>query len=179
MSRTSFSWRAWSVAALALALGSGTTAAERSDPGVVSEWNELLEAVQPAGGLSQPRQYAMLHVAMFDAINSIERTCRPYRLSVPAPSGASAEVAAAQAARDLLVAQFPDGRPAFDAALQARVGGVAAGRAGPAIRVGRAVAAAVLAWRQDDGWSTPPPPYVLPPLPGAYQPTSAAPAAFR
>ena len=180
MIRTSIPLRAVGAAALALvSAASPAGAVERSDAEVVIEWNQLLEDALPAGGLSQPRHYAMLHVAMFDAINSIERTCRPYRLSVPAPSGASAEVAAAQAARDLLVAQFPDGRPAFDAALQARVGGVAAGRAGPAIRVGRAVAAAVLAWRQDDGWSTPPPPYVLPPLPGAYQPTSATPAAFR
>ena len=180
MIRTSISLSAVGAAALALvAAASPAGAVERSDAEVVIEWNQLLEDALPAGGLSQPRHFAMLHVAMFDAINSIERTYRPYRLSVPAPSGASAEVAAAQAARDLLVAQFPDGRPAFDAALQARVGGVAAGRAGPAIRVGRAVAAAVLAWRQDDGWSTPPPPYVLPPLPGAYQPTSATPAAFR
>jgi hypothetical protein len=180
MFRTSCSFQALRVATVALALTStATIAAEPNDPEVVIEWNQLLEGVLPSAGLSPPRHYAMLHIAMFDAINSIQRTHRPYRLAVRAPAGAAAEVAAAQAARDVLVAQFPAAQPAFDAALQARIASVAAGQAGPAIKVGKAVAAAVLAWRQDDGWTTPPPPYVLPELPGAYQPTSAAPPGFR
>jgi hypothetical protein len=180
MSRTSIGVPALRMAALALMLASGgISAAERSDPGVVSEWNELLEGLLPAGGLSQPRHYAMLHVAMFDAINSVERTHRPYRLAVRAPAGASAEVAAAQAAHDVLVAQFQAASATLDAALEARIASAAPGEAATAITVGKAVAAAVLAWRQNDGWTTPPPPYVLPELPGAYQPTSATPAAFR
>jgi hypothetical protein len=180
MFRSTFFLHALRIAALAMTLaGGGTQAAERSDPEVVIEWNQLLESVLPAGGLSPPRHYAMLHIAMFDAINSIERTHRPYRLALGSPAGASAVVAGAQAARDILVAQFPAAQPTFDAALQARISSVPAGQAAPAIKVGKAIAAGVLAWREDDGWATPPPPYVLPALPGSYQPTSAAPAAFR
>jgi hypothetical protein len=114
----------------------------------------------------------MLHIAMFDAINSIERSYRPYRLKVHASRGACPEIAAAQAARDVLTAQFPDAQPTYDAALRARIARVSPGEAAQAVRVGKAVAAAVLKWRQDDGWTVAPPAYVLPPFPGAYQSTA-------
>ena len=41
----------------------------RPDAEVVIEWNEILQSVLPAGGLAPPRHYAMMHVAMFDAVN--------------------------------------------------------------------------------------------------------------
>ena len=43
-------------------------------PRSIVEWNEILESVLPASGLAPPRHYAMLHIAMFDAVNSIERS---------------------------------------------------------------------------------------------------------
>jgi hypothetical protein len=173
MIRKSLSW--W---AAAVALSVAATAAHaherRSDPEVVIEWNQILEGVLPAGGLAPPRHYAMVHIAMFDAINSITRTHRPYKTSVWAPWGASAEVAAAQAARDVIVAQFPTAQASADAALQARVASVGERQAKSGIQVGKAVAAAILAWRQDDGWTVAPPAYVLPTFPGLYQPTPPA-----
>jgi len=48
----------------------------------------------------------MLHIAMFDAINSIEDMYTPYLGQVKASHGASAEVAAATAARDSLAAVY-------------------------------------------------------------------------
>src|SRR5262245_46425079 len=66
-------------------------------PDVIIEWNALLETMLPVGGLLQPRQYAMLHVAMFDAVNSIERRYGRYHTSVWAAPIASSEAAAAQA----------------------------------------------------------------------------------
>jgi hypothetical protein len=152
-----------------------------SDPEVVIEWNEILQGVVPTSGLAPPRYYAMLHIAMFDAINSVARTHRPYRLQVRAPHFASPEVAAAQAAHDVLTAQFPAAKGTFDAALQARIDSVHPLQARAGIEVGKAVAAAILAWRQDDGWSVTPEAYALPELPGMYQPTppAFAPAAFR
>jgi hypothetical protein len=147
------------------------------DPAVVVEWNEEVAAVQ-ATGLSPPRYYAMVHVAMFDAINSITRTHQPYLARHWAPAGASAEVAAAQAARDVLVAQAPALQARFDALLAARIATVAPGRAQSGIQVGKAAAAAVLDWRQDDGWSATFELYAVEPtLPGGYSPlTPAAPA---
>lgn len=169
MIRKSLSW--WA-AAVGLSVAATAHAHDRrGDPEVVIEWNQILEGALPAGGLSPPRNYAMVHIAMFDAINSITRTHRPYRTSVWAPWGASAEVAAAQAARDVIVAQFPTAQASADAALQARVASVGERQAKSGIQVGKAVAAAILAWRQDDGWTVAPPAYVLPPFPGFYQPT--------
>jgi hypothetical protein len=148
---------------------------------VVIEWNELLEELVPRVGLLPPGYYATLHVAMFDAVNSIERTYSPYRAQVPAANGGSAAVAAAQAAHDVLVALFPDDKARFDAALRARVAAASPEQARAAIAVGQAAAEAVLAWRRDDGWNATPPTYLPPELPGHYRPTppSFAPPAFR
>ena len=68
----------------------------------------------------------------------------------------------------------------FDAALAARIGGIAPGPAALGSRVGSRVAANVLAWRQGDGTSSPAPAYLLPELPGLWQPTPPAfqPASF-
>jgi hypothetical protein len=165
----------------AVALAAMNAGAASDDAEVVVEWNELLESVQPVGGLSHPRQYAMLHIAMFDAVNSITRTHRPYRFQVPASHGAPPEIAAAQAAHDVAVALFPAAQSTFDAALAKRLAAVAPGQARSATKVGRAVAAAVLAWRADDGWTAPAEAFVQPPFPGLYQPTppAFAPVGFR
>jgi hypothetical protein len=151
MIRKSLSWRAAAVAIVSVAATAAHAHGRRGDPEVVVEWNQILEGVLPAGGLTPPRHYAMVHIAMFDAINSITRTHRPYRTNVWAPWGASPEVAAAQAARDVIVAQFPTAQVAADTALQARVATVGERQAKASIQVGKAVATAILAWRQDDG----------------------------
>ncbi len=48
---------------------------------VVLEWNRILTDNQGAGNLYSFRQYAMLHIAMFDAVNSVRQVYRPYRLA--------------------------------------------------------------------------------------------------
>lgn len=181
MNRLSSWWMSGMIGAVGLAASLAQAGASTDDAEVVVEWNELLENVQPVGGLSHPRQYAMLHIAMFDAINSITRAHRPYRFQVPAPHGAPPEIAAAQAARDIAVALFPGAQSTFDAALEKRLATVSPWQVRSATKVGKAVAAAVLAWRADDGWTTPPAPFVQPPFPGLYQPTppAFAPVAFR
>lgn len=181
MNRARSTWRSGAIAVLSLAAGVAESTTSDGDAQVIGEWNQILESVLPAGGLSQPRNYALLHVAMFDAVNSVTRTHRPYVTRVRCPHWTPADVAAAQAARDVLAAQFPAALATFDAALQARLADVPPHFARPAIRVGQRVAAEVLAWRADDGWTIPAPAYVLPALPGFYQPTppAFAPAAFR
>jgi hypothetical protein len=166
---------------LGLAQGSVAHARDSADPEVIVEWNEILEGVLPTAGLTPPRHYAMLHIAMFDAVNSIERAYRPYRVKLPTWPSASREAAAAQAARDILAANFPASVATFDAALQARLATIHPVLAAQGVRVGKAVAANILAWRQSDGWNVAPAPYVLPPFPGLYQPTPPAfgPPSFR
>ena len=60
--------------------------------------------------LHESRIYAMMHVAIHDALNAIDRRSRPYALDVQAEAGASPDAAVAAAARDVLVpliAQLP------------------------------------------------------------------------
>ena len=180
--KNQFSFRTLAAALAATALGLAAAGpAAGNDAEVVVEWNQLLQQNIPASaGLSSPRYYAMMHIAVFDAVNSIEPRYRPYRTRVATARGASTQAAAAQAAHDVLVALIPAGQPAFDAALAARVAGIDPGTSRLGSQVGSAVAAKILAWRQADGSGSPAPAYVLPELPGLWQPTPPAflPASF-
>src|SRR5262252_8960199 len=97
---------------------------------VVTEWNQkagacLLEAkIYPFAGT---RVMAIVHTAMFDAINSIEGRCTPYKFKVSAPSGASPQAAGIAAAHATLVSLFPDQKAALDAAYVASLAQVTDG----------------------------------------------------
>ena len=58
--------------------------------------------------LHESRMYAMMHVAIHDALNAIQRRSRPYAYNAIAPAGASADAAIAAAARDVLVAAIAE-----------------------------------------------------------------------
>ena len=148
---------------------------EAQDPEVVIEWNALLQATIPPGiTIASPRYYSMMHVAMFDAINSIEGSHSPFRVQIDAPVGASTDAAAAQAAHDILVSLIPTSKPAYDLALAARLATLPSGPANQGVRVGQTVANRIIAWRKADGSAVTPPRYVLPPFPGLWQPTPPA-----
>jgi hypothetical protein len=118
-----------------------------------------------------------MHIAMFDAANSVADVYTPYRVHVPGSRGASQQVAAAQAAHDVLTALFPAQQPAFGAALTRSQVGIPRGLAEQGKAVGSQVALEVLKWRQTDGWPatiTPDTDYPLPPFPGLYQRTPLA-----
>lgn len=69
---------------------SGSTA---DSPGVVLEWNQLLQATIPSNAsLPAPRFYAMMHIAMFGAANSVEREYTRYRVRLRHGSSVSAEL---------------------------------------------------------------------------------------
>jgi hypothetical protein len=77
---------------------------------VITDWDEKAVAVvMPAGpvGVSQQvftaqRMMGMVHAAMFDAVNSIERRYQPYLVQLPAAPATSKEAAAAAAAAAVL-----------------------------------------------------------------------------
>ena len=126
---------------------------------VVTEWNQranacVLEAkIMPFAGT---RVMAIMHTAMFDAINSIEGRYTPYKFKVSAPAGSSPEAAGAAAAHATLVALFPEQKAALDAAYAAYLAQVPDGAGRTAgIAVGEEVAAKVLAWRASDGANAP------------------------
>ena len=109
-------------------------AASAQTPNVVIQWNQILQTLFGSGPSSSQRSFSMMHIAMFDAINSIEEVYTPYRVRVRASHGASPDVAAAQAARDVLAALFPAQQAVFDNAvgLAARWRAARIGRSGSA-----------------------------------------------
>ncbi|MFN2444000.1 MAG: vanadium-dependent haloperoxidase [Vicinamibacterales bacterium] len=145
------------------------------DAEVVIEWNRLLQTTFTTPGAQSPtvfftRPFAMVHVAMFDALNSIDYLYTPYATRADAAPTASRAAAAAQAAHDVLAALYPNQRPIFAAALTATLARVGGEPAREGARVGAAAAQAILDLRNTDGWNRVPPPYLLPNLPGYWQP---------
>jgi hypothetical protein len=120
------------------------------------------------------RSYAIMHAAIFDAVNSIDGTYTAYLTDIPGSKNASIDAAAAQAAHDVLVGLYPTRASVFDAELAASLEGVDAYRAQQGIRVGQRVAIQMLAVRANDGWNVTPPSYTLPSTPGNWQPTPPA-----
>ncbi|HEX6636656.1 MAG TPA: vanadium-dependent haloperoxidase [Steroidobacteraceae bacterium] len=145
------------------------------DPSVITQWNAIAEANIPASAsVVLPRTLAIMHVAMFDAVNSIEGGYTPYRVQLPALRHASSEAAAAQAAHDVMVALQPAEAAAYDAALAERLADIQPLRAQLGAQVGREAAKRVLQWRATDGWNLPQT-YTPAPMPGVWRP---APPAF-
>ena len=171
------------VAALTMLAPAGRDLAAQGgggSPAVVYEWNKILQDTIPGGGgAGAPRFYALTHIAMFDAINAIEREFEPYRVQLRTPVNGSARAAAATAAHDVIVALNPAAKAAYDALLAQQLASEGApGFEKHGVAIGAQVAAAVLAWRQNDGWIVSPfPPYSEPLLPGRWQPTPPANAA--
>jgi hypothetical protein len=119
---------------------------------VVLDWNEVMMETatsQPSRFLG--REFALVQVAVFDAVNAIDRSYEPYAARVTASRGASKEAAAAQAAHDTLSAIFPARQAVYDAELAEDLAGIPASRAAQGVAVGKEVARQILAIRANDG----------------------------
>ena len=95
---------------------------------VIMDWNAKADAIaieKQIPNAANARGQAMLHVAMFEAVNAIDRRYAPYKLNLVADRGTSREAAAASAAHDVLVALYPDQKPDLDATLAASLAGIA------------------------------------------------------
>src|SRR5262245_11776371 len=156
--------------------------ARAQSPQIIVDWNQALLTALGTPGL-QPatvfftRPLALLNVAVFDAVNSFDRTYTPYVNFVTVPAGASRDVAAASAAHTVLSELYPSQRASYDALLVASMTGVTASAAECGQRVGTAAARAALDRRANDGCHRPQPTYILPSLPGFWQPVPPANAA--
>ena len=138
-----------------LALGIALLAAAspaRADE--VLQWNEATLNAIRADRTAPPiaaRNLAMVHVAIYDAVNAIAPTHEPYHASPQARPDASQPAAATAAAHRVLSAVFPQQRAAFDAQLQASLGAIPEGPAkAEGVRVGQAAADAIVQLRQGD-----------------------------
>ena len=117
------------------------------------------------------RLVAMTQVAMFDAVNSIERKYQPYLVQLPARATASKEAAAAAAAATVLAGINPQARAEMKAELAKYLDAFPDSDAkAEGVKLGEAVAAKILEARANDG-SNAPDAYRPRTTPGVYVPT--------
>src|SRR5437868_2963020 len=125
---------------------------------VVTDWNTIAVSTVAADRVNnrQTRDMAMVHGAMFDAMNAIRPYYTPAMVSIRAKGYASREAAAAQAAHDVLLALFPAKQADLHANLAASLAQIPPdGDHGhrpkyEGVVTGHAAAAAVLNARQND-----------------------------
>ena len=85
--------------------------------GEVSRWNRLATdaaAAEQTDPLNESRVFAIVHAAMHDALNAIERRYEPYREGVAAAPGALPAAAVAAAAHAALIELMPARKADFD-----------------------------------------------------------------
>ena len=167
------------LAALVLVVSSSPVAVQAITNDAVVYWNETAANAGFAAGLDNPtegcvdplhesRIFAMMHAAIHDALNAIDRRSQPYALtSYYAPAGSSPEAAVAAAAHDVLLVVFPQlpsdlgltPAAATDLVEAAYASALAAIPDSPAkvqgILIGQAAAAAILRLRDADGSDVP------------------------
>ena len=119
--------------------------------------------------------FAYVHLAVYDAVNAIDRQHQPYLFTTNAPAGASEDAAAIAAAHRVLIHYFPAQQTTLDgqyaasiAALTDTPASITAGEA-----IGESAAQALIAARANDGLLANVP-YTPPVGPGFWQPTPPA-----
>jgi hypothetical protein len=123
---------------------------------VVTQWNlNATNALINRAGQAPPvsvLHLAMVHGAVYDAVNSIDRGYQPYLQSSPATPWDSKDAAAATAAYRVLVNIVPAQQPALQVLYDASLTAIPAGLAKTGgVNAGEAAAAAMIAARTNDG----------------------------
>jgi len=155
------------------------TAAPSAFANVITDWDDkALVAVSPMASLGGTNPYmaqrmmAMVHAAMFDTVNSIERRYQPYLVQLPADPTTSKEAAAAAAAAKVLATIDTKTAGEMKGALASYLASIADGPAkSDGVKLGEAVAAKVLEARLNDGCDAPDA-YRPRTTPGVYVPTA-------
>jgi hypothetical protein len=142
---------------------------------VVTDWDAKAVGIVQTGTAPPPplgfRTMAILHTAMFDAVNSVERRYKPYKVRLAATSDTSKEAAAAAAAATVLIKLFPDAAADVQATLTSYLATLPDGEAkSKGVELGQEVAAKILEARDKDGATTADA-YRPKTKPGAYIPT--------
>src|SRR5262245_1564752 len=147
---------------------------------IITDWNQaalttLLRAQLPSG--APTRAMAMVHAAVFEAVNSIDPQFAPYKKSIEAPKGASAQAAASAAAYRVLATIVPAQAGALEGRHRVLTAAIPEGADKDAgVAVGEKAAAAIIALCANDGADFSP---TYSPVAGMgmYVPTSTAPMA--
>ena len=164
------------VSAVSGASGNATGTTQEVSPVIV--WNRALLTIVRTPG-AQPktvhstRSFAIMHAAIYEAVNAIDRKHKPYLVAVSDISrSASQDAAATAAAHEALVALYPAFKAQLDDQLQQSLAEIPDGQdKTDGIAIGVRVAEQMLALRSTDGSSNPPIPYAFGTAPGDYQST--------
>ena len=142
------------VLALALAVLAATCVSAQN---VVVNWDAIASttivsnAKEPSATSSV--WFAYVHLAVFDAVNSIDHRFQPYLFTTQAPAGASKDAAVATAAHRVLVNYFPAQLASLDASLASSLAAISDTPANisAGVAVGEAAAEALITARMSDG----------------------------
>ena len=140
----------WGLALTVLAIILVTNA-QAGDP--IVAWNQISENAVKAGKHPLPItsvEFAIVQLAIYDAVESIDRRYEPYYTRVPGATG-SPSAAAAKAGHDTLVGLFPAQSAALDAAYADFLATNGVDPLDPGTAVGAQAAANILALRANDG----------------------------
>jgi hypothetical protein len=154
----------------------------------VTEWNlnaekaVLADPIVSGNSVTTARVYALMHAAIFDAVNGIHRRYEPYHVEAAGPRGASRRAAAIEAAYTTLVALFPSQKSTLDGELASSLASLSdddedsedSESIDRGIAWGQQVANDMLAWRSADGFNAALPPVTGGPAPGEWRPTPPA-----
>jgi hypothetical protein len=127
--------------------------AEVTGGNAVLRWQAVAIGILPAepGPILDARAFAILHAAIHDAVNGVERRYRPYTADLSSP-GASVDAAVAAAARAVLAAQAPSHRADIEKQYARALAAIPDGPAKAAgVALGQASANANLEKRAGDG----------------------------
>ncbi len=144
----------------------------------VIQWNKNLLVIVRTPGAQSPtihstHSFAIMHAAIYDAVNAIDRRHKPYLIRLVRPEKhASQNAAADAAAHEVLVALYPSFKTSLDAELLQSLAQIPDGDDKTiGIHIGQTVADKILALRSTDGSTSAPIPYVFGNAPGDYQST--------
>jgi hypothetical protein len=152
---------------LSLAAAAGSCRAD-----TITDWDAKASAIASPAALGE-REVAIVDLAMFDAVNSIERRYRRYLVQLRTTEPASSEAAAASAAATALALLHPQAADEFKTALAQYLAGIAAPSATieAGAQLGETVAHKIVDNRATDG-ATDVDPYRPKTKPGQYVPTA-------
>lgn len=168
-------YASWTISHLSLIAALIAAAAPLARADVIMDWNAKADAIAAEKQIPpapHSRALSMMHVAMYEAVNAIDRRYAPYKIALSAERSTSREAAAAVAAHDMLLSIYPDLTSDLQVALSNSLAPIADSESKTAgIALGKEAAVQIIQLRAKDG-SNVVETYRPLTTPGAYVPTA-------
>jgi membrane-associated phospholipid phosphatase len=132
----------------------------------VVQWNKTLLSIVRTPGAQPPtihptRSFAIMHAAIYDAVNAIDGTHKPYLVRLSASHFASREAAAAAAAHEVLIKLYPSFQATLDMQFQGALAQLPNGEQVDGTNIGKTVADRIWDLRKNDGSNAQPITYIF------------------